>query len=45
MDNPNASQQIKNQLEKLFLEAILTVLKNLTADIIAMKNSSSEMKF
>lgn len=45
MDNQNVTQQIKNQLEKLVLEAILTVLEKLTADITTMKKSTSEMKF
>ena len=45
MDNHNGTQQIKNQLEKLVLEAILTVLEKLTADITIMKKSTSEMKF
>jgi hypothetical protein len=45
MDNHNGSQQIKNQLEKFVLEAILTVLEKWTADIITMRKSTSEMKF
>jgi hypothetical protein len=45
MDNHNGSQQIKNQIEKLVIEVILAVLEKLTADITAMKKSTSEMKF
>ena len=45
MDSHNGSQQIKNQIEKLALEAILAVLEKLTADITAMRKSTSEMKF
>jgi len=41
----NTSQQIKNQLEALILEAILAVLEKLTADITAKRKSTSEMKF
>lgn len=45
MDNHNGSQQIKNQLEKLVLEAILAVLEKLAADITTMRKTTSEMKF
>lgn len=45
MDDNLTSQQIKNQLETLILEAILTVLNKLTADIAAMRKSTSEIKF
>lgn len=45
MDNHNASRQIKNQIEKLVLEAILAALEKLLADIAAMRKSTSEMKF
>jgi hypothetical protein len=45
MDNHNASQQIKNQIEKIVIEAILSVLDKLIADITAMRESTSEMKF
>jgi hypothetical protein len=45
MDNDFTSQQIKNKLETLILEAIWMVLDKLTADIAAMRKSTSEMKF
>ena len=45
MDNRNGSQQIKNQVEKLVIEAILTILEKLTAEIAAMRKSTTEMKF
>lgn len=45
MDYYFTSQQIKNQLETLILEAILAVLDKLTTDIVAMRKSTSEMKF
>lgn len=44
MDNHQASQQIKNQLEALVLEAILSVLKKLTQEISEMRKCS-DMKF
>lgn len=45
MENHNGSRLIKNQIEKLVLEAILAVLEKLTADITTMRKSTSEMKF
>jgi hypothetical protein len=45
MPNHNAPQQIKNQIENIVLEAILAVLEKLTADIAAMRKSTSEIKF
>jgi hypothetical protein len=41
LDNHNAPQQIKNQIENIVLEAILAVLEKLTTDIVAMRKSTS----
>ena len=45
MDNHNASYQIKNQVEKIVLEAIIAALEKLAADIAALRKSTCEMKF
>jgi DNA-binding transcriptional regulator YiaG len=45
MDNHQASQQIKKQLEALVIEAILSVLKKLTQQQISEVRKNSEMKF
>ena len=45
MDTHTASQQIKNQLEKLVVEVILDVLEKLTAEIAVMRKSASDQKF
>ena len=45
MESHDGSRQIKNQIENLVLEAILAVLEKLTADIAAMRKTTSEMKF
>jgi len=44
MDNQLATRQIKQQLETLVLEAILTVLKKLTQEI-SDNRKNSDMKF
>lgn len=44
MDNYWTTQQIKNQLEAIVLEAILSVLYKLTNELTAMRKDN-EMKF
>jgi hypothetical protein len=44
MDNQLVTRQIKQQLETLVLEAILTVLKKLTQEI-SDNRKNSDMKF
>lgn len=44
MDNYWTTQQIKNQLEVIVLEAILSVLCKLTNELTAMRKDN-EMKF
>lgn len=44
MDNELTTRQIKQQLERLVLEAILTVLKKLTQEISDIRKNA-DMKF
>lgn len=44
MDNHWTTQQIKNQLEAIVLEAILSVLNKLMNELTAMRKDN-EMKF
>ena len=42
MDNYWITQRIKDQLETLFLEAILSVLDKITEQVVDMKKSTEE---
>jgi hypothetical protein len=42
MDNDDLTQQVKDQLETLLLEAILSVLEKIRAQIMTLKNNPEE---